>query len=102
MIQIPSPKLIQKYDRPGPRYTSYPTAPEWSDAFRAERYLEHLARADGEQGPLSVYLHLPFCREMCRFCGCNVVATHDRSRADAYLSLLEKEVALVAARLPRR
>jgi oxygen-independent coproporphyrinogen-3 oxidase len=49
-----------------------------------------------------MYVHLPFCREMCRFCGCNVVATHDRSRADAYLDVLEQEVALVAARLPRR
>ena len=102
MIQIPSPELIRKYDRPGPRYTSYPTAPEWSDAFKAEQYLEHVKRADGDAGPLSVYVHLPFCREMCRFCGCNVVATHDRSRADAYLDLLEKEVALVAARLPHR
>jgi oxygen-independent coproporphyrinogen III oxidase len=102
VIPIPSLELIRKYDRPGPRYTSYPTAPEWSDAFRAERYLEHLARADRQQGPLSVYVHLPFCREMCRFCGCNVVATHDRSRADAYLDVLEKEVALVAGRLPNR
>ena len=102
MIQIPSPELIRKYDRPGPRYTSYPTAPEWSDGFKADQYLGHLARADGEPGPLSVYVHLPFCREMCRFCGCNVVATHDRSRADAYLELLEKEVALVAERLPHR
>ena len=102
MIQIPSFQLIKKYDRPGPRYTSYPTAPEWTDAFQADRYVEHLARADADQGPLSVYVHLPFCREMCRFCGCNVVATHDRSRADAYLDLLEKEVALVAAKLPNR
>jgi len=102
VIQIPSFQLIKKYDRPGPRYTSYPTAPEWTDAFQADRYVEHLARADADQGPLSVYVHLPFCREMCRFCGCNVVATHDRSRADAYLDLLEKEVALVAAKLPNR
>ena len=102
VIPIPSLELIRKYDRPGPRYTSYPTAPEWSEAFKAEQYLEHLALADREHGPLSVYVHLPFCREMCRFCGCNVVATHDRSRADAYLDLLEKEVALVTARLPHR
>jgi oxygen-independent coproporphyrinogen III oxidase len=102
VIQIPSTDLIKKYDRPGPRYTSYPTAPEWSDAFKAPQYEQHLARADAEQGPLSVYVHLPFCREMCRFCGCNVVATHDRSRADAYLDLLEQEVELVAARLPHR
>ncbi len=102
MIQIPSWELIKKYDRPGPRYTSYPTAPEWTEAFGPDRYVEHLARADGQGGPLSIYVHLPFCREMCRFCGCNVIATHDRTRADAYLDLLEKEVALVAAKLPRR
>ncbi len=102
MIQIPPPELLKKYDRPGPRYTSYPTAPEWSPAFGEAQYQEHLARADRQGGPLSVYVHLPFCREMCRFCGCNVIATHDRTRADHYLDLLEKEVAAVAARLPTR
>jgi oxygen-independent coproporphyrinogen III oxidase len=102
VIQIPSPELIKKYDRPGPRYTSYPTAPEWSEAFGAEEYREHLARADAEAGPVSLYVHLPFCREMCRFCGCNVIATHDTTRADAYLEVLEKEIALVAAHVPRR
>jgi oxygen-independent coproporphyrinogen III oxidase len=102
MLQIPSWDLIKKYDRPGPRYTSYPTAPEWKDDFKAPQYLQHLARAEAAGGPLSIYVHLPFCREMCRFCGCNVIATHDRSRADAYLDVLEKEVALVAAHLPTR
>ena len=102
MISIPSPELIQKYDRPGPRYTSYPTAPEWTDALGPAQFAEHLARADAQKGPLSIYVHLPFCREMCRFCGCNVVATHDRTRADAYLDVLEKEVALLAKHLPSR
>ena len=102
MIAIPSMQLVKKYDRPGPRYTSYPTAPEWSDAFKEPQYLEHLARAEAQGGALSVYVHLPFCREMCRFCGCNVIATHDQTRADAYLDTLAKEVALVARRLPRR
>lgn len=102
MIQIPSSELIKKYDRPGPRYTSYPTAPEWTDAFGPAQYEAHLAKADAETGPLSIYVHLPFCREMCRFCGCNVIATHDRSRANGYLDVLEKEVALVAKRLPNR
>ena len=51
MIQIPSPELIRKYDRPGPRYTSYPTAPEWSDAFKADAFVQHLARADAEDVP---------------------------------------------------
>jgi oxygen-independent coproporphyrinogen III oxidase len=102
MLQIPSWDLIKKYDRPGPRYTSYPTAPEWKDDFKAPQYLTHLARAEQAGGPLSIYVHLPFCREMCRFCGCNVIATHDRSRADSYLDVLEKEVALVVAHLPTR
>lgn len=102
MITIPSMDLVKKYDRPGPRYTSYPTAPEWSDAFKEPQYLAHLARADAQGGPLSVYVHLPFCREMCRFCGCNVIATHDQTRADAYLDTLAKEVALVARHLPHR
>jgi len=102
VIQIPPGDLIRKYDRPGPRYTSYPTAPEWSGDFGGARYAEHLARAERQGGPLSVYVHLPFCREMCRFCGCNVIATHDRTRADSYLSVLEEEVALVAAHLPTR
>ncbi len=101
-MQIPPPELIHKYDRPGPRYTSYPTAPEWSPEFGAGRYAEHLARAERQGGPLSLYVHLPFCREMCRFCGCNVIATHDRTRADHYLDVLEKEVALVADHLPTR
>ncbi|HET8542219.1 MAG TPA: oxygen-independent coproporphyrinogen III oxidase [Anaeromyxobacter sp.] len=102
MIQIPSWELIRKYDRPGPRYTSYPTAPEFSTDFGPAAFERHLARAEAAGGPLSIYVHLPFCREMCRFCGCNVVATHDRTRADAYLDLLEKEIALVAAKLPTR
>jgi oxygen-independent coproporphyrinogen-3 oxidase len=102
VTSIPSPDLIKKYDRPGPRYTSYPTAPEWTDALGPAQFAEHLARADAQKGPLSIYVHLPFCREMCRFCGCNVVATHDRTRADAYLDVLEKEVALVAKHLPNR
>ena len=102
MIQIPSGDLLRKYDRPGPRYTSYPTAPEWSSDFGAAPYALHLARAERQGGPLSLYVHLPFCREMCRFCGCNVIATHDRTRADAYLEVLEEEVALVAAHLPTR
>jgi len=102
VIQIPSWELLKKYDRPGPRYTSYPTAPEFSTGFGPDAFARHLARADAAGGPLSIYVHLPFCREMCRFCGCNVVATHDRTRADAYLDLLEQEVALVAAKLPAR
>ena len=102
MIAIPSPELIRKYERPGPRYTSYPTAPEWTGAFGPQRFEELLDRADGQEGSLSIYVHLPFCREMCRFCGCNVIATRAQDRASEYLEVLEREVELAARRLPHR
>lgn len=95
--------LLAKYDRPGPRYTSYPTAIEFHEAFTPQRYLEKLdeaARAANE--PLSLYVHLPFCRERCSFCGCNVIITQKPGVADAYLDDLEREVALIAERLGER
>ncbi|HET9940465.1 MAG TPA: oxygen-independent coproporphyrinogen III oxidase [Candidatus Eisenbacteria bacterium] len=96
-------ELLAKYDRPGPRYTSYPTAIEFNESFTPERYLEKLdlaARHPDE--PLSLYVHLPFCRERCSFCGCNVIITQKPGVAGAYLDDLEREVALVAARLGKR
>lgn len=101
-LPLPAPELIAKYGVSGPRYTSYPPATEWTGDFPAASVEEALARADAAGGPLSLYVHLPFCEEMCRFCGCNVIATRDRSRADDYLDLLEREAALWAERLPRR
>ena len=95
--------LLAKYDRPGPRYTSYPTAIEFHEGFTPQRYLEKLdeaARAPDE--PLSLYVHLPFCRERCSFCGCNVIITQKPGVADAYLDDLEREVALVSDRLGMR
>jgi oxygen-independent coproporphyrinogen III oxidase len=95
--------LLAKYDRPGPRYTSYPTAIEFHEGFTPQRYLEKLdeaARRPDE--PLSLYVHLPFCRERCSFCGCNVIITQKPGVANAYLDDLEREVALVAARLGKR
>lgn len=97
---VPFPRLsadlIRKLDTPGPRYTSYPTVPEWSElsADTVETHLDRLAGA----GPLSLYLHLPFCRERCTFCGCNVVVTKTQARADDYLDAVETEVGLVADR----
>lgn len=101
MVPLPSRELVERHSRPGPRYTSYPPATAWS-VLDPSALDERLARADSTGGPLSLYVHLPFCPEMCRFCGCNVIATRDRSRADAYLDVLEREVALWASRLPRR
>jgi len=95
--------LLSRYDRPGPRYTSYPTAVEFHEGFTAERYLEKLAQAASHpEEPLSVYVHLPFCRERCTFCGCNVIITQKPGVAAAYIEDLEREVALVAERLGKR
>ncbi len=102
MIPLPSPELIERYNRPTPRYTSYPPASEWTPAFDHAALDERLLAADQATGALSLYVHLPFCPEMCRFCGCNVIATRDRSRADEYLDVLEQEIRLWAEKLPRR
>src|SRR5262249_39049710 len=98
-----SDQLLLRYDVPGPRYTSYPTVPVWRDDFGPDQYAARLGRAGRDQAsPLSLYVHLPFCREMCSYCGCNVVITQDQRRADSYLDTLEGEVDLVASRLGRR
>src|SRR5262249_23759565 len=80
--------LIRRYDRPGPRYTSYPTAVEFAAAFDELAYREQLARAAASEGPLSLYVHLPFCEERCSFCGCSVIITKKREVAAHYLSYL--------------
>jgi oxygen-independent coproporphyrinogen-3 oxidase len=96
-------ELLAKFDRPGPRYTSYPTAVEFSEAFTPGRYMEKLDEAAAApDDPLSVYVHLPFCRERCSFCGCNVIITQRPGVAAAYIENLEREVTLVADRLKKR
>ena len=95
--------LLARYDRPGPRYTSYPTAVEFSESFTPQRYLDKLEEASRRpEEPLSVYVHVPFCRERCSFCGCNVIITQKPGVAAAYIEDLEREVELVAARLGKR
>jgi oxygen-independent coproporphyrinogen-3 oxidase len=95
--------LLRRYDRPGPRYTSYPTAVEFHAGFDESAYREHLARAAAERdAPLSLYLHLPFCEERCTFCGCMVIITKKREVAARYLEYLEREIALLAAHLRGR
>jgi oxygen-independent coproporphyrinogen-3 oxidase len=102
VAQLTSERLA-RYDRPGPRYTSYPTAVEFHDGFTAERYLEKLAAAALRPAePWSVYVHLPFCAERCSFCGCNVIITRKRGVAEEYLAMLDKEIALIGAHLGER
>ena len=96
-------QLLTRYDRPGPRYTSYPTAVEFSPSFTEHDYRERLTAADAQsEAPLSLYAHLPFCEERCLFCGCNVVITKHRGVAARYLDHAMMEVDLLARHLPHR
>lgn len=99
-IQV-SAELLQRYDRPGPRYTSYPTAVEFQEAFPAAQYADRLQRVD-PRAPVSLYVHLPFCQRRCTFCACNVVITRKPEVAARYLEYLQREMDLLAAHLPHR
>ncbi|GHC02382.1 oxygen-independent coproporphyrinogen III oxidase [Cerasicoccus arenae] len=83
--------LIEKYQRPGPRYTSYPPANHFQEI---DDPTDLLAATKTSKAPLSLYFHLPFCETLCWFCGCHTITTIKRDRADDYLNLLEKEVEL--------
>ncbi len=95
-------ELLHRYNVPGPRYTSYPTAPVWKEAFGAAEY-EQLLRESGDvpsPAPLSLYVHLPFCESLCYFCACTVVITgSNHSAEDSYLACLEREIEWVAERV---
>ncbi|HEV8552360.1 MAG TPA: oxygen-independent coproporphyrinogen III oxidase [Casimicrobiaceae bacterium] len=92
------PALIRKYDGFGPRYTSYPTADRFTEAFSAEQYGDALlARIAGvPTQPLSLYVHLPFCENICYYCACNKVVTKDHGRSAKYIRYLAREVAIVS------
>jgi oxygen-independent coproporphyrinogen III oxidase len=97
--------LLARYDRPGPRYTSYPTAPQFVSAFSEPELREHALMSN--QGtpprPLSLYLHIPFCQSPCFYCGCNRVITRDLDKGSTYLGHLQREIALAAPLFdPRR
>ncbi len=96
--------LLQKYDRPGPRYTSYPTAPVWTENWTSDDFSARLDRLGaalrrGEERPLSLYFHIPFCEERCLFCGCNVVISRRKEIAQPYLEKLKKEIDLHVERI---
>lgn len=98
-----SADLLIRYDKPGPRYTSYPTAPVWSEEFRDEAYRDALVIASKSDAPLSLYVHIPFCSHRCAFCGCNVIISKSTSIVDKYLAYLKREIAGVSEALgPRR
>lgn len=93
-----SPDVVKRYSAPVPRYTSYPTAPHFTDAVGAEEYAAWLD-ALPEQARLSLYLHIPFCNTLCWYCGCSTKAVQRYEPVAAYLETLQSEMALVAAHL---
>lgn len=85
-------QFLEKYNRPGPRYTSYPTAPVWQDDFGPDDLEKFYADANAARTPVSLYMHLPFCESLCLFCACNVVITKDHGVAPPYIETLEREI----------
>ena len=96
-----SEELIRKFDKLGPRYTSYPTADRFTTAFTEPSYLTYLDQRakNASNPPLSIYVHLPFCESLCYFCACNKIITKDHTRVAEYLRYLDKEMALVASHI---
>ena len=96
-------ELLRRYDTPGPRYTSYPTAPQFSPGFQEADLREMAAITNGDPipRPLSLYLHIPFCTSPCFYCGCNRIITRDTARGAAYLTRLYREVAMTSALFDR-
>src|SRR3984893_13128771 len=94
-------EFLARYNRPGPRYTSYPTAPVWNDAFGPDDLTSVHAEAQSAQTPVSLYMHLPFCESLCLFCACNVIIRKDKNVTPPYLSFLKKEIDHIASRVSR-
>ena len=90
-------RKFKKYDKPGPRYTSYPTAPQFNESFTHEDYLDEIVKTNyGANLPdLSLYYHIPYCDTLCYFCGCNMIITRNRDRIKEYNSYVKKEIDLL-------
>ena len=84
-------EFLAKYNRPGPRYTSYPTAPVWNDSFGPADLENVFEEAESAKTPVSLYMHIPFCESLCLFCACNVVIQKNKSVAPPYLDVLKRE-----------
>lgn len=97
----PARELVRKYNVPGPRYTSYPTAPQFTSDIDRQSLRDAVARDNAGASPLSLYFHLPFCESLCWYCGCNTVITMRRASGTEYVGHLERELALTAPLLDR-
>ena len=95
----PLSELLVKYNQPGPRYTSYPTVPAWTETVGSSDYETSLKNLSTED-PLSLYFHIPFCEKLCHFCGCLKVITQNRSKSAEYIKVLLKELDQVAKLIP--
>jgi oxygen-independent coproporphyrinogen-3 oxidase len=96
-----SDAFLEKYNRPGPRYTSYPTAPVWKDDFGPDDLEACFASANERATPVSLYMHIPFCESLCLFCACNVSIQKDKSVAIPYLDALKREIHHVSGRVSK-
>jgi oxygen-independent coproporphyrinogen-3 oxidase len=95
------PELIRRYDKSGPRYTSYPTAVQFASGFGEAEYRAAAVASNRSGAPLSLYFHLPFCDTVCFYCACNKIVTNNRSRTGPYLERLFREIAMQAALFER-
>jgi len=93
--------FVNRYNRPGPRYTSYPTAPVWTDSYGPADFEAAMKAAESRRSPVSLYMHLPFCESLCLFCACNVIIRKDKSVTPPYLDVLKKEIDHIASRVSR-
>jgi oxygen-independent coproporphyrinogen III oxidase len=90
-------EVLSKYSKPGPRYTSYPSAPAFTDDFGPDQYLEKILENNDpdRSDDISLYFHFPFCDTLCYFCACNMIITHNRNRIAEYNTYLKKEIDLI-------
>jgi oxygen-independent coproporphyrinogen-3 oxidase len=94
-------EFLARYNRPGPRYTSYPTAPVWNDAFSPDDLERVHEEANNARSPVSLYTHIPFCESLCLFCACNVIIQKDKNVAPPYLGVLKRELERVSRSVSR-
>ena len=93
-------ELLHKYDKVGPRYTSYPTAPEWTSDFGLESWQKAAVASEND---ISLYFHIPFCRSACYYCACNIVISPNGALSEPYLMALQKEIKVIGKSLsPKR
>ena len=104
-MSVITPELLTRFDVPGPRYTSYPTADRFVEAFAEADYVQALAQRQsgvvGKKTPLSLYVHIPFCESLCYYCACNKIITKHKERSSEYLRYLSKELELHTRHLGR-